>query len=471
MHARSMKLMVSPTQLYLLTHFSEQQQDLEDLNSNSIVQSQIQEDVVSAAVSASEAVSAAVSVSQAAAVSQIDEDWVEIGGTPWEILQDEFISKFGSQHDINLDAEFGTTDEAEGGIAMLNSWLERNNPTEEEAEKARVWIARFQRCLAGEYEDDPNAFESEINQTLATIGSGSATTDAAPLLAHAFDPDSFIPAAIDTASTADPPPYYSYADFSVFALPAVSAVPTTFATIASASRSITTVAAPSALAPPATVESSPPAVIDTAPETAVAAPPTAALSPLLFTVLSPVVVVPAAVAEPNPASAWAEVLQELQAKFGIEQEVVFDAQVHEVEAAITKLADWMNTDFAAQAIAWSAKLQLFVENESVLDNLFYGLEDNLVALAAPLIDAPVVAPPVANPPPVVVPPATIIPTVPTAMTRPTHLSAFRAPSMLSRPRQSTPPIVSRNLSKARPMGLVRRPRSALTELPPNTPDE
>ena len=278
MHARSMKPMVSPTQLYLLTNFSEQQQDLEDLNSNSIVQSQIKEDALSQAPSESapavtQAAVTQAAVTQAAAVSQIDEDWGEIGGTPWEILQDSFISKFGSQHDINLDAEFGTTDEAEGGIAMLNSWLERNNPTEEEAEKARVWIARFQRCLAGEYEDDPNAFESEINQTPATIGSGSIATDAAPLLAHAFDPDSFIPAAIDTASTAGPPPHYSYADFSVFALPAVSAVPTTFATIASASRSITTVAAPSALAPPATVDSSPPAVIDTAPETAVAAPP------------------------------------------------------------------------------------------------------------------------------------------------------------------------------------------------------
>ena len=164
---------------------------------------------------------------------------------------------------------------------------------------------------------------------------------------------------------------------------------------------------------------------------------------------------------------------DLQTRFGNGQKLEY-AQVEEVDAAITNLSEWMERneneteDNARQARAWMAKLQLFLENESALDSLMYDLEDNLVALANPLTVSapPVSAPPVSAPP--VAAPAAIIPTA--AMTRPSHLSAFRVPSMLSRPRQSTPPIVSSNLSKARPMGLVRRPRSALTELPPNTPD-
>ena len=376
-----------------------------------VSQAVLSQAVLSQAAVSQVAVSQAAIVVSQAVVSQAEDDWGEIGGTPWEILQDEFISKFGSQHDINLDVEFGTTDEAEGGIAIITSWLERNNPTEVEAEKARVWIARFQRCLAGEFEDDPNAFELDIDQT---------------------------PASIDT--------------------------------VASASRSITTVAAPSALAPPAIVISSPAAVIDTATETAVVAAPTVAFSPIV----SPVVV-PASIAEPNTVSAhpipvsiptWAAVLQELQSKFGIEQEIAFDAEVHEAEAAITQLTEWMNTDFAEQASAWVAKLQLFLEKESALDSLLYGLEDTLDLGAPPPAPASIVPDP--NPRINLAPTPRINPR-PNLATNPRPSPMPMPPRLLSRPRQSTPPIVSRNLGPAKPPGLVRRHRSEVTESPPNTP--
>ena len=209
-------------------------------------------------------------------------------------------------------------------------------------------------------------------------------------------------------------------------------------------------------------DSSPAAVIDTATETAVGAP-TVAFSPIV----SPVVV-PAAIAEPNPVSAhpipvsiptWADVIQELQSKFGIEQEIAFDAEVHVVEAAITQLTEWMNTDFAEQASAWVAKLQLFLENESALDSHMFDLEDTIDLDAPPPAPASIIPAPRINTAPN---PRINLATNP----RPNPMP----PRLLSRPRQGTPPIVSRNLGPARPMGLVRRHRSEVTESPPNTPN-